>query len=393
MQVGGQAAMMGKRSMKTTSQGHNNVSETAEEQQERPRVLIADDSKVIRTSAARILSEDFEVLLAVDGQDAYDQLSQDRDIAAVFTDIGMPYLDGLQLLAKIREHPDEIINQVPVIVVTADETDEAREDALSRGATDFITKPFNRVDLLARARSHASAQKEKRELQAFTTIDRLTKLGNEQHFNQSLRDARSFSQRHGQPLAVLRMQIDGIKPLVQAIGKENFLRRLRDIGSLLRAVIRHEDTAARIEAVHFGIVTPVCDQEGARKLAARIHKALEVGARRANWAEPMTMSIAISCPSLFPDADFEDVLADLREGVKAAASAGAGTVRLTPRTEEHAGARSTGVQLDPTAALRLLRDGRESEVVGQLDELLQRLEPLLQLAARENPEKLRRLLD
>ncbi|HEX6928992.1 MAG TPA: response regulator, partial [Gammaproteobacteria bacterium] len=137
----------------------------------RPRILLADDSKVIRTSAARILGEEFDVLLAVDGQDAWDQLKQQDDISAVFTDIGMPYIDGLALLAKIRGHDSETLSTLPVIVVTGDETDEAREDALKRGATDFITKPFNRVDLLARARSHATAERERRELAAYTTID------------------------------------------------------------------------------------------------------------------------------------------------------------------------------------------------------------------------------
>src|SRR5690606_36220396 len=53
------------------------VTETAEA---RPRLLLADDSKVIRSSAARILGEEFDVLLAVDGQDAWDQLTQHDDI-------------------------------------------------------------------------------------------------------------------------------------------------------------------------------------------------------------------------------------------------------------------------------------------------------------------------
>src|SRR5690606_4121693 len=128
----------------------------------------------------------------VDGQDAWEQLTQQDDISAVFTDIGMPYLNGLELLAKIREHADESLSAMPVIVVTGDETDEAREDALRRGATDFITKPFNRIDLLARARSHATAQRERRELAKFTTIDRLTRLGNEQHFVSTLNEALSF---------------------------------------------------------------------------------------------------------------------------------------------------------------------------------------------------------
>ena len=171
----------------------------AQEEQARTKILLADDSKVIRTSAAKILGDEYDLLLAVDGQDAFDQLEQNKDVAAVFTDIGMPYLDGLGLLAKIREHSDELIKGIPVIVVTADETDEAREDALARGATDFITKPFNRVDMLARARSHAQAQREKRELEAHTTIDRLTGLGNEQHFLNALKDARDFSRAASRP--------------------------------------------------------------------------------------------------------------------------------------------------------------------------------------------------
>ncbi|MDX1455289.1 MAG: response regulator [Gammaproteobacteria bacterium] len=364
----------------------------AQEEQARTKILLADDSKVIRTSAAKILGDDYELLLAVDGQDALDQLEQNKDVAAVFTDIGMPYLDGMELLAKIRDHADEVIKGVPVIVVTADETDEAREDALARGATDFITKPFNRVDMLARARSHANAQRERRELEAHTTIDRLTGLGNEQHFLNALKDARSFSQRHGQPLAVLRLQIDDFKSVVQEIGKEKLPRRMREVGSLIKACIRNEDTAARIDNIHFGIITPVCDAEGARKLAARIEKAMKVGADKAKWSKPMTISLAISVPSLFPEADLDDVLEDMKAGATAAAGKGAGSVVLTPKTESLAGERKAGVRLDPTAALRMLANGREEEVKEQLAEIIDQLQPLITLAKKAVPDALKKAL-
>ncbi|HEX6929870.1 MAG TPA: response regulator, partial [Gammaproteobacteria bacterium] len=303
----------------------------------RPRILLADDSKVIRTSAARILGEEFEVLLAVDGQDAWDQLRQRGDISAVFTDIGMPYLDGLALLAKIREHDDEDFNSLPVIVVTGDETEEAREDALKRGATDFITKPFNRVDLLARARSHATAQRERRELAAHTTIDRLTRLGNEQHFLDKLREARSFSSRHSQPLSVLRLQIDDLKSVVKQVGKETFLRRMRELGAVIKACIRNEDTAARLEAVHFAIISPVCDAEGARKLAKRIQATVAAAGARAGWELPLTLSVGIAMPSLYPEESFEAVTKDLAAAAREAEAAGAGSTAISPLTR-HAGA-------------------------------------------------------
>ncbi len=357
----------------------------------RARVLLADDSKVIRTSAARILGEEFDVLLAVDGQDAWDQIAQQNDISAVFTDIGMPYVDGLALLAKIRGHAEEGISSLPVIIVTGDETDQAREDALARGATDFITKPFNRIDLLARARSHASAQRERRELAAYTTIDRLTRLGNEQHFHDKLNEARSFAVRHAQPLSVLRLHIDDLKGVVKQIGKDTFLRRMRELGAVIKACIRNEDTAARTEAVHFGIISPVCDVEGARKLARRIQATVAAAGKRAGWEVPLTLSIGITAPSLFPDASVETIISDAQEAARDAERQGPGSIVVSATTRAAGGGESRPLELG--AALKLLAEGREEPVKAQLRELVGRLAPLLKLAHRTDAELLRQVLE
>lgn len=356
----------------------------------RPRILLADDSKVIRTSAARILGEEFEIVLAVDGQDAWDQLAQQSDISAVFTDIGMPYLDGMQLLAKVRASEDENLSSLPVIVVTADETDEAREDALRQGATDFITKPFNRVDLLARARSHATAQRERRELAAHTTIDRLTRLGNEQHFLATLREARSFATRHGQPLSVLRLEIDDLKAVAKRVGKEGFLRRMRELGAVIKACIRNEDTAARLETVHFAIISPVCDTDGARKLARRIQATVAAAGKRAGWDSPLTFSIGIATPSLYAEMEFDAVMTDLAAAAREAVRE-PGSIVVSAATRA-AGGGGGIAPLDIGTALRLLADGRDQRVLAQLDHLLMRLAPLLRLARRERPDSLDKVL-
>ncbi|MDX1442663.1 MAG: response regulator [Gammaproteobacteria bacterium] len=361
------------------------------ENDKKPKILLADDSKVIRTSAAKILGDEFELLLAVDGQDAWEQVQQDREICVLFTDIGMPFIDGLELLGKIRQSDDESMSQLPVVVVTGDETDEAREDALSRGASDFITKPFNKVDLLARARSHAQAQQQKRELEQHSTLDRLTRLSSEPHFMDKLQEMRSFTQRHDHALSVIKIHIDNVKDTVKGFGKETFLRRLRDIGSLIKVCVRKEDTPARVEAVKFAIVLPMCDSDGALALAKRIQTTLEAGAKRSGWKVPLTLSIGVSTPSLDPDLSVDDILADIDKAVAKAEKGGPGGIELSPVTRQHLD-KGERHRMTVASALKYLGNKDPEPVKAEMDSLLDRLEPLLKLAAKVKPDRLRKLL-
>lgn len=358
----------------------------------KPKLLLADDSKVIRTSAAKILGDEFQLELAVDGQEAWEILQKDKDICVLFTDIGMPFLDGLGLLGKLRESDDETLAQLPVVVVTGDETDEAREDALKRGASDFITKPFNKVDLLARARAHATAQQQKRELEAHTTIDSLTGLGNEQLFHEKLQEMRSFTVRHNHSLSVMKIHIDDLSNTVKSFGKDNFLRRMKDIGSLIKVCVRKEDTPARVEKVNFAIVLPMCDSDGAMTLAKRIQSTLEAGAKRAGWKTRLTLAIGMSTPSLDTDAGIDKILKDLDAAVKEAEKSGRGGIAVSQMTQQRLKA-SGGPTVNIESALKILANGDEALVRKQLDKILERLAPLLKLASKEAGDKLRKIID
>src|SRR6185369_13392033 len=109
----------------------------------------------------KMLGGEFDVVTAEDGAEAWSVVEQDLSIHVVFTDLVMPGLNGYELLRNIRTSSDTRIRSLPVIVVTGVDDDEvARVRALELGATDFITKPFTKIDLLARARAHASHQRE-----------------------------------------------------------------------------------------------------------------------------------------------------------------------------------------------------------------------------------------
>ncbi|MCL2113473.1 MAG: response regulator transcription factor [Streptococcaceae bacterium] len=108
-------------------------------------ILICDDDQDIRNALAIYLKqENYHVVQAENGVAALAQLAQ-NDIHLILLDIMMPVLDGIQTAAKIREE-----NNVPIIFLSAKSEDTDRILGLKIGADDYITKPFNPVELLAR---------------------------------------------------------------------------------------------------------------------------------------------------------------------------------------------------------------------------------------------------
>ena len=111
-------------------------------------VLVCDDEKDI-VSALRIYleSEGYQVYTAYDGLEALEVL-ETKEIHLVLLDVMMPRLDGIQTMAKIRE-----TSNVPIILLTAKSEDTDKVLGLNVGADDYVTKPFNPVELQARVKS------------------------------------------------------------------------------------------------------------------------------------------------------------------------------------------------------------------------------------------------
>lgn len=244
----------------------------------RTRILVVDDSKVMRKAAVKMLDGEFEIITADDGADGWQQLSTDNTIQVVFTDLSMPNMDGYAFLKKIRTSDDPGLQNMPVIVVTGAENDDAaREKALDMGATDFITKPFNSTDLQARARAHAKYQRITKQLQAQVTIDALTGLSTKAGFMERLKQDISFTKRHQQPLSLVRLEVDDFKKLFLHHGKEAADAVVVHVARLLRGRIRKEDTAARMGLASFAISLPTGQHDGSRGLVDRIRA--ELGAQ------------------------------------------------------------------------------------------------------------------
>lgn len=122
-------------------------------------ILVCDDDKeIVDAIEIYLMQEGFGIVKAYDGEEAIEQLKK-NDIKLMIIDIMMPKLDGIRATMKIREY-----SSIPILFLSAKSQDTDKILGLNIGADDYITKPFNPLELIARVKSH---------------LRRYTKLGNE----------------------------------------------------------------------------------------------------------------------------------------------------------------------------------------------------------------------
>jgi len=139
---------------------------------DRKRILIVDDQQDnLYLLRVLLTSHGYEVLEAQDGQEALDQLRQNR-CNLVLLDIMMPGMDGYEVCQQIRS--DERIRDLPIILLTAKKDVESKVRGLDIGANDYVTKPFDRQEILARIRSLLTIEDLKRKL---VSAERLAAVG------------------------------------------------------------------------------------------------------------------------------------------------------------------------------------------------------------------------
>lgn len=113
------------------------------------KILICDDEKeILEILQIYLEKEGFEVVKAFDGQEALETLYRYKDIKLAILDVMMPKLDGNHLVKKIRE-----VFNIPIIMLSAKNQDEDKIKALDLGADDYMVKPFNPLEIVARVKA------------------------------------------------------------------------------------------------------------------------------------------------------------------------------------------------------------------------------------------------
>ena len=117
----------------------------------KPLILIVDDNQANIKILVEFLSNNYEVVVSLTGEDALEIINEQK-IDLILLDIFMPHMDGFEVCEKIYEKYNRY--DIPIIFVTASDNDKDIEKGFNLGAVDYITKPFRKVEILSRVKTH-----------------------------------------------------------------------------------------------------------------------------------------------------------------------------------------------------------------------------------------------
>jgi two-component system cell cycle response regulator len=250
-------------------------------------ILIADDSVVIRAVVRDHLeAEGYVVHEAEDGPAAVAACLEVQP-DAVLLDIQMPGLDGRQVLARLKGDPT--CSDIPVVFLTGLSTTADLVAGLRAGAHDYLKKPFEPAELLARIgsavhikRLQDELRRRNDELDRMSRIDSLTGLSNRRHLDDHLRRLGSRSRRDGTPLAVLLIDVDHFKRVNDTLGHAGGDVVLQSCATRISDATRAGDVVGRWGGEEFLVLFPTTALDEAMVTADRI--------RRAVAAEPIMVA-------------------------------------------------------------------------------------------------------
>ena len=340
---------------------------------EKPRILIIDDSRLVRVKLTNVLQDEFDISEAEDGESGWEKLIADDNIKVVLTDAGMPNLDGYGLIKRIRAHGESRIQEVPIIMITAAEDEESRQKALGIGATDFITKPFEKAQLIARIRAQAKLGQTTRDLAENTTDDPLTGLRSRRYFLMRGQQDLAFTSRHNQDLSVFVVGIDHFEK-IKASNDNNLINGvLGAVATILKEAIRTEDTLARTGDSQFGIIAPTLAWSQAEQVCNRIRDKISSSPITINNQE-ISLSASVGLVNLGIDKveTIEDYLGLAQQYVAKAQAAGGNSLMATQKKE----APKKKVSLDATS--RIMELGDANRLAPHVKTIAAQILPLLE---------------
>jgi two-component system cell cycle response regulator len=270
-------------------------------------IIVADDDRLTRELLAGMLRAKGHVVEVVaDGQAAVERVAR-GGVALVLLDVLMPRLGGLEACRILKGMTSGAF--LPIVLVTVKTDSQSRVEGLKIGADDYVCKPFDENELLARVeamlrikRLHDHVAESRQRLEQLSIFDDLTGLYNYRHLQVRLGEEYKRAERHHESLACMAVDIDRLQLQNELGGRAHGDRIIRHVADTLRRGTREEDVLARFGGDEFLLVLPGLHFAGAVSVAERLFREL---AERPVVAEgtaapPVTVSVGVA---LFPSRD------------------------------------------------------------------------------------------
>ncbi len=238
----------------------------------RDRILVVEDDAPAREAMAMLLQfEGYDVRSAPGGTVALG-IAIDWSPDLVLSDVRMPHGDGFALVSALRKV--EGCKDVPILLVSAHDEMDRRISGLELGADDFISKPVQPEELLARIRAHLRSSHRRKELQKSCTIDSNTQLLNRRGIDEVL-SVELDRARRGASLSVLVLDLDDFKSINDTHGHRVGDQALQMVAERIEQTRRSIDRAGRLGGDEFIIILAACDAKTTSAAVQRFREAVE----------------------------------------------------------------------------------------------------------------------
>lgn len=262
-------------------------------------VLVVDDAATNLQVVGEMLDlAGYGTTYATSGEQALQRLTTlTPDL--ILLDLMMPDLSGIEVCEKLQAQPQW--QDIPVIFLTASNQKTHLIDAFAKGAVDYVTKPFEPVELLARVKVHLELKhtrdtllKTLEQLHQLATTDALTGVANRRLLFDLGHKMLGAAQRHNQPLSLLMIDIDHFKQINDTYGHPVGDQVLQKLVEALQKILRQEDVLGRLGGEEFTAILPLTDLNSAHAVAERCRQQVAALDLQPSPAQPSSIQVTVS---------------------------------------------------------------------------------------------------
>lgn len=237
------------------------------------KILIADNTKDTEDVLGKILyNEGYECVFIKDGSKVIDEVyNKLPDI--IILDARLKKPSALEILEKLKSAPST--RDIQVFLIASGRSHQKLAKGYKLGATDYISKPFFKEELLTRICNITVACKRVSELERLLVRDYLTGLYNRKFFMERFVEEMAWAIRYGEPLSLMILDIDHFKRINDIYGHSCGDEVLKKIAKIMLSAVRQEDIVARYGGEEFSVLLPNTCIDGAATTAERLRLAVE----------------------------------------------------------------------------------------------------------------------
>ncbi len=300
------------------------------------KILIVDDMPANISILAEALKCDYDIIIATHGEKAVKLATSKNPPDLILLDIMIPGMDGYEICKKLKSNNET--KNIPIIFITSKVEVEDETKGLGMGAVDYITKPFHLPIVKARVKTHLKLKRKTDMLESLAALDGLTDIPNRRRFDEFSEQGWEHSEKFGQPISLILMDIDYFKEYNDCYGHAVGDECLKKVATSLVNSLRCEsDFVARYGGEEFVAVLLDADVSTGVAVAERLRhgvKSLNISHASSKVANHVTLSLGVASMTPMSGLSCQVLINAADSALYAAKTRGRDQVQISPYSED-----------------------------------------------------------